>query len=176
MPKWKLTRHLTRWHVYWPRKNEKLARFWHVGTWARRWTLACMACMARNLANFHTLYESVNVTMNTTINFDDIMTLCYLVIKEKFEKMWVIVPYFVWVAVSVALFWVSVSYFGWMRVDGALFWVGGMGGDAWGIVLFGWEWVGHYFGWVGVVWKCFVWVEVGGSDEWGWVHHFLSKI
>ena len=34
-----------------------------------------------------------------------------------------------------------------MGVSEALFWVGGGG---WGIILDGWRWVGHYFGWVGV--------------------------
>ena len=36
--------------------------------------LVCMARMARDLANSHTLCESVNMTMKTTINFYD-MTL-----------------------------------------------------------------------------------------------------
>ena len=46
--------------------------------------------------------------------------------------MWVVLPYFIWVTVSEALFWVSVGYFGWVGVGwswvvvyGALFWVGG---------------------------------------------------
>ena len=43
------------------------------------------ARIARDLANSHTLYESVNVTMKTTINFYNMTTLRYLVIKEKFE-------------------------------------------------------------------------------------------
>ena len=64
------------------RKNEKLARIRQVGTWT---TLAHMACMARDLANYHTLCESVNMTTKTTINFHDTTTLRYLVIKEKFE-------------------------------------------------------------------------------------------
>ena len=34
-----------------------------------------------------------------------------------------------------------------MEVSGALLWVGGGG---WGIILGGWRWVRHYFGWVGV--------------------------
>ena len=56
-------------------------------------------------------------------------TLIYLVIKEKFEKMWVIGPYFVW--------WRLVRHhFGWVGVDGALFWVGGGG---WYITLGGWH-------------------------------------
>ena len=47
--------------------------------------LACMARVARDLANPHTLCESVNVTMRTTINFYDTTTLRYLMTKEKFE-------------------------------------------------------------------------------------------
>ena len=43
--------------------------------------------MAHDLANSHTLCESVNVTMKTTINFNDVITLRYIVIKKKFEKM-----------------------------------------------------------------------------------------
>ena len=54
-----------------------------------------MAGMACDLANSYTLCESVNVTMKTTIDFYDMTTLRYLVIKEKFEQMWVIAPYFV---------------------------------------------------------------------------------
>ena len=46
-------------------------------------TETTLARMALNLANSHTLCESVNVTMKTTINF--YVALCYLVIKEKFE-------------------------------------------------------------------------------------------
>ena len=45
--------------------------------------------------------------------------------------MWVIEPYFVWVAVSDTLFWVSVCYFKWV-------------GGGWGILLGGLEWVGVY--------------------------------
>ena len=44
-----------------------------------------MARMARDLVNSHTLCKSVNVTMKITINFYDMATLRYLVIKEKFE-------------------------------------------------------------------------------------------
>ena len=47
--------------------------------------LARMARMARDLVNSHALCESENVTMKITINFYDMVTLCYLVIKEKFE-------------------------------------------------------------------------------------------
>ena len=43
----------------------------------------------------HTLCESVYVTMKTAINFYDMTTLLYFVIKEKFEQMWVIGSYFV---------------------------------------------------------------------------------
>ena len=69
------------------------------------------------------LCESVKVTIKTTINFYDMTTLVYFVIKEKFEKMWVIGPYFVW--------WQLVRhYFGWVKVGGALIWVG-------------WEWEGN---------------------------------
>ena len=78
--------------------------------------------------------------MKATIDFYDMTTLRYLVIKEKFEQMWVIAPYFVWVAVSEALLF-------WVIVGGALFWVGRGG---WGNIL---------GGWVGVSW-----------GEWGWVH------
>ena len=47
--------------------------------------LACTARMARDLANSHTLCESVNVTIKITVKFYDVKTLRYLVIKEKFE-------------------------------------------------------------------------------------------
>ena len=47
--------------------------------------LACMARMARNLANSYMLCEIVNVTIKTTTNFYEMTTLRYLVIKEKFE-------------------------------------------------------------------------------------------
>ena len=40
---------------------------------------------ARDSVDSHTLCESVNVTMKITINFYDMATLHYLVIKEKFE-------------------------------------------------------------------------------------------
>ena len=113
--------------------------------------------------------------MKTAINFCNTMTLLNLVIKEKFRKMWVVGPYFVWVTVSEALFWVSVGCFGWVGhyfglvgVNGVyrtLFWVGG--GQ--------WGWVGHYFGWVGVGGKIF-WVGGGGWGEWGWVHCALQCI
>ena len=53
-----------------------------------------MARMAGSLANTHTLCESVNVTMKTTINFYDMTNIRYLVIKEKSVR----------VAVSEALF------------------------------------------------------------------------
>ena len=79
---------MARWHV----KKEKLARVWHVGT---KTMLARMARMARDLVNSHTLCESVNMTMKITINFYHMAILHYLLIKEKFEQMWVIGPYFV---------------------------------------------------------------------------------
>ena len=56
--------------------------------------------------------------------------------------MCVIGLYFVWLAVSEALFRVSVSYFGWVGVGGALFWVGGGGWGGGGIIFCGWGWVG----------------------------------
>ena len=52
--------------------------------------LAHMARMARNLRNSHTLCKSVKVAMKITINFYDMTTLHYLVIKEKFEYVWVL--------------------------------------------------------------------------------------
>ena len=42
-----------------------------------------------------------------------------------------------------------------MGISRALF---SVGGGEWGIILAGWGWVGHYFGWVRV-----------GGDERGWV-------
>ena len=48
--------------------------------------------------------------------------------------------------VSEALFCVSVGYFGWV-----------------GIILGGWRWLGHYFGWLEVGGKTF-WV---GGSGWG---------
>ena len=105
--------------------------------------------MARDLANSHTLCESVNVTMKTTINFYDMTTLRYLVIKEKLSRC-VIGAYFVCVVVSEALFSVSVGYCWWVEVGGALFWVGGVGGALFWMGGGEWGWVGHYFGWVGV--------------------------
>ena len=35
----------------------------------------------------------------------------------------------------------------------------------WDMILAGWRWVEHYFGWVGV-----------GGDEWGWVHCLIMSI
>ena len=72
--------------------NEKLPSVWHVGSQTMP---VCMACMTRDLANSHTLCENVNVTMKTAINFYDMTTLRYVVIKEKFEQMCVTGPYFV---------------------------------------------------------------------------------
>ena len=63
------------------RKKKQLTSVWHVGT---------LVHMADDLANSNTLYGSVNVAMKTTINFHDMTTLRYLVIKEKFEQMWVL--------------------------------------------------------------------------------------
>ena len=47
--------------------------------------LACMARMARDLANYDTLCESVNVTIKATTNFYDMTALRFLLVKEKFE-------------------------------------------------------------------------------------------
>ena len=47
-------------------------------------------------------------------------------------------------------------------MDGALFWVGG---GRWVNILFGWEQVGKFFGWVGVGW-----------NEWEWVHYLIMPI
>ena len=44
-----------------------------------------MTLMARELANIHTVSERVNVTKEATINFYEMKTLHYLVIKDKFE-------------------------------------------------------------------------------------------
>ena len=81
--------------------------------------------------------------MKTTTDFYDMTTLRYLVIKEKFEQMWVIAPYFVWVAVSEALLF-------WVIVGGALFWVGGGG----------WGWVGVSEG------GCTVWERPNFFSDW----------
>ena len=54
-----------------------------------------------------------------------------------------------------------------MGVYGALFWVGRGEWGKWSIILGGWRWVGHYFGWVGVGAALF-WV--GG----GWVRHYFG--
>ena len=58
--------------------------------------------------NGHTLCESVNVTMKTTINSYDMTTFLYLVIKEKFEYMLFVIGvigrYFVRAVVSETLF------------------------------------------------------------------------
>ena len=70
--------------------------------------------------------------------------------------MCVIGLYFVWLAVSEALFRVSVSYFGWVGVGGALFWVGGGG---WGIFLSGWRWV--WVGGWGIIFCGWGWVGMG---------------
>ena len=156
IPSWIIGKPLARWHVK--------MRSWHaLGTLARR-PLAHMARMTRDLPNSHMLCESVNVNMKTTINF-------YLVIKEKFEYIWVIGPYFVWVAVSKALFWVNADYF----------WGGGGSGGVWGIILGRWGWVGVY--------GALFWVEglsgVGGAlywglwvtgGDWGWVHCLIMFI
>ena len=63
------------------RKKKQLTRVCHVGT---------LVHMAGDLANSKALYGSVNATMKTTINFHDMAILRYLVIKEKFEQMWVL--------------------------------------------------------------------------------------
>ena len=42
--------------------------------------LACMVC---NLTNFHMLFESVNVTMKSAINFYDMTTLRYIVCQGE---------------------------------------------------------------------------------------------
>ena len=106
-------------------------------------------CKSSPSAKFHdhTLGESVNMTMKTTINIHDITTLRFLVIKESYNleirKLelehifceWRLVRHLCWVDVGV-----------------------GSGGG----------WVGHYFGWLkisGSVWKLFC---VGGG-RWGWV-------
>ena len=47
--------------------------------------LGHMTCVAHDLANSHILCESVSVTMKTAINFNDMTTLRYLMIKKKFE-------------------------------------------------------------------------------------------
>ena len=49
-----------------------------------------------------------------------------------------------------------------MGVSRALFWVDG---GVWGIILGGWMWVGHYFGWV----------RVDGS-EWWWLHCLIMPV
>ena len=40
--------------------------------------------------------------------------------KEKFEYVWGIRLYFVWMAVSYASFWVTVGYVGWVSADGGI--------------------------------------------------------
>ena len=47
--------------------------------------LASMELMALDLTISHKLCENVNVTMKTTITFNDMTTLQYFMIKEKFE-------------------------------------------------------------------------------------------
>ena len=59
-----------------------LAHVWHVYMYT---ILASMELMALNLTISHKLCENVNVTMKTTITFNDMTTLQYFVIKEKFE-------------------------------------------------------------------------------------------
>ena len=80
-----LARLLTRWHIK--------MRSWH--SFVTQTILAHIAHIARDLPNSHSLWESVNVNMKTAFNFYDMTTLRYLVIKEKFEQMCVIGPYFV---------------------------------------------------------------------------------
>ena len=88
---WKIGTPLASWHVYWnigtlARKNKKLARFWHVGRLEHGYVdHAGMHGTYGMQFSSHTSCESVNVTMKTTINFYDMKTLRYLVIKEKFE-------------------------------------------------------------------------------------------
>ena len=88
---WKIGTPLASWHVYWnigtlARKNKKLARFWHVGRLVHGYVdHAGMHGTYGMQFSSHTSCESVNVTMKTTINFYDMKTLRYLVIKEKFE-------------------------------------------------------------------------------------------
>ena len=62
--------------------------------------------------------------------------------------------------------WVGVILGRW-GVDRALFWVGGAG---WVIILGVWEWVGKYFGWVGVGGLS------GGGWGWGWVHCLIMPM
>ena len=135
--------------------------------------LSSMARMASDLANSITLWEIL--TMKITIKFYDMKTLRYLVMKEKFEKMWVIGPYFEWMCVLLSR-WRWLGYcFGWV----------GVRGEVWCIILgrCGWLGVCAAFFWVGgVVRKIFcvevrralLWVRQGrwenilGRDGW-WV-------
>ena len=97
--------------------------------------------------------------MEITVNFNDMTTLRYLLIKEKLEWMWVIGPYFMWVAVSEVI--LSVGYFRWVG-GGALYWASGVGWD----IIFGWVCVSGLYG-------ALIWKEGGGVgiilSGWKWV-------
>ena len=83
-----LARLLPRWQA----RMKNCHAVWHVG---KQTTLTHIVSMARNLANYHALCESVNVTMKIKINFYDMTTVRYILIKEKFEQMCGVGPYFV---------------------------------------------------------------------------------
>ena len=70
-----LVRLLAHWHL--------TMRFWHAFGTLARWHIDHAGTHGTRFS--HTLCESVNVTMKTTINFYDMTILCCLVIKEKFE-------------------------------------------------------------------------------------------
>ena len=120
--------------------------------------------------------------MKTAINFYDMMTLLYLVIKESLSRCrlidlilckWQLLRYyFEWVWVILGGWDIILGGWGWVVVYGALFWVSGGG---WGIILGWWGWVGKYFGWVGVVGDEWGWVGVGGG-KWGWVHCLIMPV
>ena len=82
-------------------------RSWHAfGTLARGYVdhAGMHGTYGTEFSKSRTLCGSLNVTKKTTINFYDMTTLRYLLIKEKFEQMCVIGPYFMRVAVSGGLF------------------------------------------------------------------------
>ena len=70
--------------------RNKEFKLWHLQNFIKEKpcqhnTLTRMSNIARDLVNFHMLCEGLNVAVNITINFYDMATLRYLVIKEKFE-------------------------------------------------------------------------------------------
>ena len=89
----------------------------------------------------HTLCESVNMTMKTTINIHDITTLRFLVIKESYNleiRMLELEHIFCEWRLVRHLCWVDVGCWEWVGMGGALFWVVEDKWECVEIILYGW--------------------------------------